>query len=449
MLETPMFKRTRKVLTGLTLGAAVGIGAMATAPAPAFAENQIIPSLVYRTGPYAPGGVALADGFADYFTLINERDGGINGVKLQVEECETGYDTDRGVECYDRTKNEGSGATVYSPWSTGITYALIEKATADEIPILSMGYGRTSAADGRYFPYVFNFPSTYWNQATAIVQYIANQEGGLDALDGMEFAYVYLDHPYGKEPLPTLEVMAEKFGFSFERYPVAPASMTEQKSIWLKIRRQRPDYAIMWGWGAMNGTAVREASNINFPMEKFIGNWWSAGEDAVEAAGDGAVGYKAATFHGAGDNFPVYDDLKKYVYDTDKYAGNGDQWGRVLYNRGVNNAIVIVEALRDAQAEHGNRVISGAEMRDALENLDLTEQEIADLGVTGLVPPIKVTCANHEGQNPAIMIQQWTGDGYEMVSDWIPAMAELTRPLVEQEAAAYAKEQGIEKRDCS
>lgn len=436
-----------KALMGLALGAAVGVSAFAAGTASA--QEQVIPSTVYRTGPYAPGGVSLADGYADYFTLINERDGGVNGVKFKVVECETGYNTDRGVECYDRTKNEGGGATVYSPWSTGITYALIEKATQDKIPILSMGYGRTSAAAGQYFPYVFNFPSTYWNQATAIVQYIANQEGGLDALRGKNFAYIYLDHPYGKEPLPTLDVLAAKFGFSYDRYPVPPASMTEQKSIWLKIRRQRPDYAIMWGWGAMNGTAVNEAAAIKFPMDKFIGNWWAAGEDAVEAAGDGGVGYKAATFHGAGDDYPVYADLKKHVYDAGKAAGKGDQWGRVLYNRGVANAIYVVEAVKLAQSKYGNRVITGEEMQWALENLDLSDDDIAAIGAKGLVPPVTVTCENHEGQNPAVLIQQWNGKEYEIISDWIPAMADLTRPILEEEAANYAKEQGLEARSCS
>lgn len=447
MLVSSFIQKSPKALLGLALGAVVGVSALTAGTASA--QEQVIPSLVYRTGPYAPGGIALADGYADYFNLINERDGGLNGVKFKVVECETGYNTDRGVECYDRTKNEGSGATVYSPWSTGITYALIEKATADKIPVLSMGYGRTSAADGRYFPYVFNFPSTYWNQATAIVQYIADQEGGLDKLKGKNFAYIYLDHPYGKEPLPTLDVMAAKFGFSFDRYPVPPASMTEQKSIWLKIRRQRPDYAIMWGWGAMNGTAVNEAAAIRFPMDKFIGNWWSAGEDAVEAAGDGAIGYKAANFNGAGASYAVYDDMKKYIYDTNKFSGNGDQWGRVLYNRGVANAIYVVEALKAAQAKFGNRVITGEEMQWALENLDLTDAQIKDIGATGLVPAVKVTCDNHEGQNPAIVIQQWNGKEYEVISDWVPAMADLTRPILEEEAANYAKEQGITARSCS
>ena len=83
----------------------------------------------------------------------------------------------------------------------------------DEVPIFSMGYGRTSASNGKVFPWVFNFPATYWSQATALVQYIADQEGGLDALKGKKIYLVYHNSAYGKEPLRTLEAMAEKFGF--------------------------------------------------------------------------------------------------------------------------------------------------------------------------------------------------------------------------------------------
>src|SRR3546814_10490844 len=91
--------------------------------------------MVYRTGPYAPSGIPVADGFSDYVNLINERDGGLNGVKLRVEECETQYNTERGVECYERLKAQGG--TIFSPYSTGITYALIDRAAADKSVIRS------------------------------------------------------------------------------------------------------------------------------------------------------------------------------------------------------------------------------------------------------------------------------------------------------------------------
>ena len=67
--------------------AAAALGATALAePALAQANEQFFPLLVYRTGPYAPNGIPFADGVQDYLTLLNERDGGINGVKITTEE---------------------------------------------------------------------------------------------------------------------------------------------------------------------------------------------------------------------------------------------------------------------------------------------------------------------------------------------------------------------------
>src|SRR5258707_9948922 len=167
----------------LALAAAVGWG-LAAGEALAQSE-QFIPRLVYRTGPYAPNGIPFADGYVDYLDMINARDGGLNGVRITYEECETGYNNDKGVECYERLKNKGStGAALVDPLSTGITYALIERATADKIPVVSMGYGRADASYGAVFPYVFTLPATYWAQADALIKYVAQQEGGEAKLKG-------------------------------------------------------------------------------------------------------------------------------------------------------------------------------------------------------------------------------------------------------------------------
>src|ERR1700692_4674862 len=113
----------------------------------AAAQNeQFIPRLVYRTGPYAPNGIPFADGYADYLDMVNARDGGIGGVKVVYEECEDGYNNDKGVECYERLKTKG--AAYVDPLSTGITYALLERAAADKIVVTTMGYGRADAAYG-------------------------------------------------------------------------------------------------------------------------------------------------------------------------------------------------------------------------------------------------------------------------------------------------------------
>ena len=166
---------------------AAGTVALATAfSGTAAAQNeQFVPANFYWVGPYAPGGSGIAGGMLDYFQLLNERDGGINGVKLTWEKCETEYNNARGVECYERSKDNGpTGATLIHPLSTGITYSLIDKGTADKIPIVSIGYGRADAAYGRVFPYVFPLITTYWDQAAAMVRYIGGKENGLEKLKG-------------------------------------------------------------------------------------------------------------------------------------------------------------------------------------------------------------------------------------------------------------------------
>src|SRR5262245_46322523 len=165
----------------LAIGTAA-IAAVASA-VPAAAQDTIyVPLLTYRTGPYAGSGIPIANGMRDYLTMLNERDGGIGGVKLAVEECETGYDTQKGVECYEGTK--GKSPLVYNPYSTGITLQLIPKASVDKVPVLSMAYGLSASAIGDTFPWVFNPPDTYWDGASAIIKDIAGREGGLDALKG-------------------------------------------------------------------------------------------------------------------------------------------------------------------------------------------------------------------------------------------------------------------------
>jgi branched-chain amino acid transport system substrate-binding protein len=440
--ETPVSNRARRTIG---LAAAAFVAATVAPALPAGAQEQAVPLLVYRTGPYAPNGIPLADGQRDYFAMLNARDGGIGGVRLVVEECDTAYNNDKGVECYERLKDRGpTGAAAFSPFSTGITYALIERATADEIPLFTMGYGRTDAADGTVFPYVFTMPATYWSQATSIVRYISDREDG--DLAGTEVALVYHDSAYGKEPIPTLEILAEDMGFDLHLFPVAHPGL-EQKATWLDIgRRLRPDWVVMWGWGVMNATAIKEAAAVGYPRDRFIGNSWAGAEVDVRPAGDAAVGYLAANFHATG-RFDVHADILRHLYDAGRGAGARERVGEVLYNRGVANAAITAEAIRVAQAIHGVRPLTGAEVRDGFENLELSAARLAELGLDRFMSPIEVSCADHEGGG-ATFIQQWDGADWRRVSDWIPPMTDVVRPLIEESAAAYAAEKGVTPRAC-
>ncbi len=435
-----------------TKGLVLAVAAAAAITAPLFAASQssaaeiTLPSLVYRTGAYAPNGVPFANGVRDTIALINAK-GGINGVKINLIECETGYKTDVGVECYEKLKGEGArGAVVFNPLSTGITYQLIEKTWVDKVPVHSMGYGRTAAADGRVFKWTFNFPTTYWSQASAVIKYIGQQEGGMDKLKGKKIAHVFHNSPYGKEANPTLETLAQKYGYELILLPVDHPGQ-EQKATWLQVRRAKPDWVFMSGWGVMNQVAIKEAAAIRYPMDRFIGNWWSSTESDVLPAGDAATGYKGATFHGAGANWPMHDEILKTVYGGNKAKAGENNFGEALYNRGIVNMVYTTEAMRTAMGKFGNKVLNGEEMRWGLENLNLTAARLKELGLEGFTNPIAVTCEDHETMGP-VRIQQWDGKKWVFVSDWITPMRDVVRPLIEQDAAAYAKEKGITPRKC-
>src|SRR3990172_11875016 len=259
----------------LAAAAAATALALAAGGAQAQANEQFVPANGYWVGPYAPGGSGFFGGVIDYFQMLNTRDGGINGVKLTWEKCETEYNNARGVECYERSKNKGpTGATVIHPLSTGITYSLVEKGTADKIPVVSMGYGRADASDGRVFPYVFPLVTNYWSQNTVKIKFIGMKEGGMDKLKGKKIVNIYHDSAYGKETIPVLDVQAKKYGFQVTHIAVAHPG-NEQQAQWLQGRQIKPDWVILRGWGGMNPVALKAAAKVGFPRTKIMGVWWS------------------------------------------------------------------------------------------------------------------------------------------------------------------------------
>jgi branched-chain amino acid transport system substrate-binding protein len=436
-----------KLTLAAVTAAAIGITGLAAEKAAAQEEAIFLPLTVYRTGPYAPNGIPFANGSRDFLQMLMNRDGGINGVPLEWEECDTRYDTAAGVECYQRLKDRGAkGAAVVVPLSTGITYAVMDLADEDKIPVHAMGYGRAAATYGKVFEWTFTFPTTYWAQASAFVKYIAEQEGGLEALEGKKIGLIYHNSAYGREPLPVLEKLSEMHGYEFFPYAVDHPGQ-EQGAAWLSIRRDRPDWLLLWGWGVMNQVAISEATRNGFDMERFLGVWWSGAEPDVRPAGAAAAGYKAGAFHGLGTEYGVLQDVLEHVYDGDEEAAKANNWGEVLYNRGLVNYLYISEAIRTAMGKYGDVTLGGEEVRWGMENLDLTAERIAEIGAEGLVEPIRVTCEDHEGRGP-VFIQQWNGEAWEPITDWIQPMYDVLDPMYEEAALAYAEEQNIEVRDC-
>jgi branched-chain amino acid transport system substrate-binding protein len=424
-------------LNYLALGLAAVIaapGAVATAQA---ADGIFVPLFTYRTGAFAGSGIPIANGMSDYLNMLNERDGGIGGEKLVIEECETGYDTKKGVECYDSVK--GRNPAVINPYSTGITLQLIPKAAVDKIPILSMAYGLSASADGNLFPWIFNPPATYWDGASAFVRYAASVEGGFDKLKGKTIGLVHLDAPYGKEPIPLLQALASDYGFTLKLYPVPAAQMQNQSSLWLDVRRDKPDWIYLQGWGAMNPTAVKEAAKIGFPMNRLVGVWWSGNDDDARPAGAEAKGYSSLDLNAVGSDFPVIKDILKYVVDKGKsQVASKDKVGENFYNRAVWNSVLIAEAIRNAQQLTGKKQVNGEDVRRGFENLNITPARLKELGLEGFASPVKLSCADHNGHG-GISLVEWDGTKWNTVNPSVQPIKEKVQPLIESAAQDYVK----------
>jgi branched-chain amino acid transport system substrate-binding protein len=438
-----------KSLSMAALLAAAGLASVATT-AFAQAKEQFFPALVYRTGAYAPNGVPFANGYVDYLKLTNAR-GGINGVKVSWEECETGYATDRGVECYERLKGKNGGATVFQPLSTGITFALTEKAPADKIPLITAGYGRSESTDGNVFKWNFPLTGTYWDAADVLLQHISKKEGGWDKLKGKKIALVYHDSPFGKEPIPLLVERSKMHGFELQQLPVTHPGV-EQKAAWLQIRQSRPDYVLLWGWGVMNSTALKEAQATGYPREKMYGVWWAAAEPDVKDVGDGAKGYNGlALQHGAEPNSAVVKEILEKLHAKGQGTGPKEEVGSVLYMRGLTGAMLAVEGVKRAQERYGKgKVMTGEQARWGYENLALDQKKLDAIGFAGVMRPISTSCADHRGSTWA-RIHTWDGKKWVFSSDWYQSDESVIKPMIKAAADKYAAEKKIERRtpaDC-
>ncbi len=433
-----------------TLAALASVGALLAAAPAAQADDQFIALLSYRVGPYGNNGISVFGGWIDYMNLVNMK-GGINGVKLAWEECETEYNNARGVECYERLKGKSpTKGTMIHPVSTGISYSLLDKTLADKVPLVMIGYGRTDAIDGRYFPYAFPLVTTYQMQASAMLKFMATRDGGKETADlkGKKVAFVYHDSAFGKEPLEVLRAEAGLNKFELIEIPVAHPGI-EQTAQWQQVRQAKPDWVIFWGWGAMNSAGLQAAQKVGFPRERMVGVWWAGAEEDTVPAGPGAKGYIAANFGITGKEIPLIQEIQKTVYG----AGKGNmkdpaKIGSVLYSRGVLHGIITVEAIRKAQEKYGKKVLSGEEIRWGLENLKIDQAKLKELGAAGMMPDLKVTCTDHEGSG-LVMFQQWDGAKWNKLTDYYEGNRKLVRQLLDASAKKYAEEKKITPVECA
>jgi branched-chain amino acid transport system substrate-binding protein len=300
--------------------------------------------------------------------------------------------------------------------------------------------------DGRVFPYVFHPPTNYWSQNTAKIRFIGQQAGGMDQLKGRKIAHVYHDSAFGRETIPILDAQAAQYGFAVQHLPVQPPGL-DQKATWLRVKVFQPDWVILRSAGVMTPTALKEASQVDVPRDKIVGPHPTCTEQDVVPAGEAAIGFICATWHGTGRNFPLIQEMLQYVYARGKGAGPAGDVGTAPCNRGILRGLLTAEALRTAMRHFGHQPLTGAQVQWGLEHLSLTAAALKELGAEGLISPITLSCRDHEGGG-GVKFQQWDGTQWTAITDWITPDQALVRPLVEASAAKYAQEKGIAPRNC-
>ncbi len=308
--------------------------------------------------------------------MLNERDGGINGVKISFEECETGYATDRGVECYERLKGKGpTGAAYFSPLSTGITFALTEKAPGDKVPLITMGYGRSDSRDGAVFEW--NFLAARHLLDGGQRRHPAHRQGVRAASTSSRARrsrWSITTRPTARSrSRRSTSACRRKYGFEFLPIPVAGAGHRAEVAV-AADPPARPDYVLLLGLGRHELRRGHRGRQRQLPARQDAGRVGGRAPSPTSfPPATRAPGYKALMLqHPAGKSGGLC--RPREVRHRARASGSAkpDEIGSVLYNRGLINSMLGTESIRTAMAKFGNKPMTGEQVRWGIEHLDLT-----------------------------------------------------------------------------
>jgi len=390
-------KRLFKKLAGVTaLGAAIAAGpALAQEPIKFATPLDFTAVYTFLTNEYS-------EGQRDYITLINER-GGINGHKIEMSVSDTGNQPQRGIEAYNRASRDG--VVMVDFLSTPVARAMVNRVLDDEIVMIMALHGRGDASDGKTFPYVFPLMATYWSQAALLIDHMNQNEGGLE---GKKVAHVFIDSPFGREPIPVLEELSERLNFELRTFPYASPG-NEQSATWSDVRRYRPDFVIIWGAGGGQAVSVRDAIRNGIKPEQIHSVVWLAEADMDTVGRDVAKGVRKFQAAVSGTDTPIIQDIIKEVIETGKGAGPRENVGRTYYNIGVATMAIVVEGARIALEEFG-APLTGDKLRQGMER-------ITDFDAQGLIPPATFTEEDHQGGGFG-RVAEWDGEQWAPLGDW-------------------------------
>lgn len=392
----------------------------------AFGQDKTIRFLMTQdfTRVYTFVTAEYSQGQRDYITLFNER-GGINGYKILAEVTDHGNDLPRAVESYERAK--GQGAVLVDPLSTPIARALVTRVLQDKINMITAFSGRSDAADGSVFPYIFPLSPNYWTQIGLLVDFFRRTDGDLK---GKKICFVHIDTPFGKEPLPILEALRDKLGYELQTFPYTPPG-NDQSAIWPQVRRARPDWVVFWGAGVGQTVALTEAIRNGIRMDRLSSSVWVSESDMDVVGREQAKGVLKIDPCVLGREAKPIQDILKTVVAAGKGAGPENKVGTVYYSYGVMITALILEGVKKAFEKAPNGPITG-------EWLNAGLHAIKDFTADGMIPATTITTADHQGGGKG-RISRWDGAKFVPVTDWYSANQDVVWAEIKKYSSEFAK----------
>jgi branched-chain amino acid transport system substrate-binding protein len=396
----------------LAVGAAAGL--WLAGPAAAQQKEVLIGMQCDRTGATQITGVVLCPAMHDYYDLINAA-GGVEGYTIKADEIDNEYKVPQAVEAYQRHKQEG--AVLMTLYGTPMTVALNQRLEEDKIATTSPGFGIAAAADGSRYPYLFPIAATYWSQGAAAVEFVKSKLGG--NLKGKKIAYIFYDNPAGKEPMPIVDELQKQEGFELRTFAVPPPGVEVGAQVLDITQRYRPDFVIAHLFGRSPAAAIKAFKSNGYPLSKVVGLVWASSEADIDAAGGFGVadGYHAMQFAGAGDDYPVRQQIKAMYKKAGKEPLDLMDKNTVYYNRGLLQAAIHVEGIRNALKANGGKPPTGTDIKNGFE-------QIRDFTLGGLVPPLEITPTDHEGGG-WVQVFQVKGGKFVKETDWFRAYRDV------------------------
>jgi branched-chain amino acid transport system substrate-binding protein len=409
---------TRISTTALALIVGAAAGLSFAAGAAAQQKKIVIGVQCDRTGPTQIVGTALCPAMHDYFDYANSTHL-LGGYTIDAPEIDTAYKVPPAVEAYEREK--GQGAVIISVYGTPQTHALNERLEADKIVGTTPGFGIAASADGAKYPYLFPIAASYFSQGAAAIKFAKDQLGG--SLKGRKIAYIYFDNPAGAEPLPVIRALQKQEGFQLRTFAVPPPGVDLSAQVLDITQRYKADFVISHLFGRSPSLSIKAFKANGYPLSKVVGLVWASAEGDILAAGGWGVaqGYNTMQFAGAGDDYPVRQQIKA-MYQRAGKAPPKAMDDTVYYNRGLFQAAIQVQALVNALKLTHGREPTGTDVKNGME-------QIHDFTLGGLVPPLQVTPSDHEGGG-YVRIFRVQGNGFVAQTPWFRAYRDIVLQAV-------------------